>query len=51
MRGDGSGLEAAEFRARLFDDLKAAGGFVKRADGEIFDMGFCLTPGFESAVE
>jgi len=36
--------------SKLFADLKAVGGFVKRADGEIYDLGFCLTPGFKGVV-
>jgi alpha-D-xyloside xylohydrolase len=36
--------------SKLFDDLKAVGGFVRRADGEIYDIGFCQTPGFSGVV-
>ena len=36
--------------SKLFDDLKNAGGFVKRADGEMYDIGICMTPGFKGAV-
>jgi alpha-D-xyloside xylohydrolase len=36
--------------SKLFDDLKAVGGFVKRADGEVYDVAFCQTPGFSGVV-
>jgi alpha-D-xyloside xylohydrolase len=36
--------------SKLFDDLKAVGGFVKRADGETYDIGYCQTPGFKGVV-
>ncbi len=36
--------------SRLFDDLKAVDGFVKNADGEIYDCGICFTKGFEGIV-
>lgn len=34
----------------LFDELKAAGGFAKTPEGEIYDVGICMTPGFTGAV-
>ena len=36
--------------SRLFDDLKAVGGFVRNADGEAYDCRFCFTPGFKGVV-
>ncbi len=35
---------------RLFDELKAAGGFVKTKDGEIYDVGISYTIGFQGTV-
>jgi alpha-D-xyloside xylohydrolase len=34
----------------LFEELKACGGFVKTRDGEIYDVGICMTPGFDGVV-
>ena len=34
----------------LFDELKAAGAFVKTGDGEIYDVGICYTQGFTGVV-
>ncbi|MEO1056615.1 MAG: TIM-barrel domain-containing protein [Actinomycetota bacterium] len=36
--------------SRLFDELDAVGGFVADADGDLYDVGICLTPGFEGRV-
>ena len=36
--------------SQLFDDLKAVGGFVKTAEGEIYDVGICMVTGFEGVV-
>ncbi|MFX1480213.1 MAG: glycoside hydrolase family 31 protein, partial [Promethearchaeota archaeon] len=33
--------------SQYFEDLKAADGFVKTVNGEIYDTGLCLTPGFK----
>ena len=35
--------------SKLFDDLKAVGGFVKRADGEIYDLELLLDAGLQAA--
>ena len=32
--------------SKLFEDLKAVDGFVKKSDGSIYDCGICFTPGF-----
>jgi alpha-D-xyloside xylohydrolase len=34
----------------LYDELAAAGGFVRTEDGDIYDIGVCLTPGFNGRV-
>jgi alpha-D-xyloside xylohydrolase len=34
----------------LFSDLKAVDGFVKNAEGEIYDSKICFTPGFKGIV-
>ena len=34
----------------FFDELAAVDGFVKRADGSLYDVGICYTPGFEGRV-
>jgi alpha-D-xyloside xylohydrolase len=31
----------------LFDELAAVDGFVRRADGSVYDVGICYTPGWE----
>ena len=36
--------------SKLFDDLAAVGGFVKTAEGGIYDVGICMVPGFEGVV-
>jgi alpha-D-xyloside xylohydrolase len=36
--------------SKLFDDLKAVDGFVKREDGSIYNTGICFTPGFKGVV-
>ncbi len=36
--------------SQLFDDLKAVGGFVKNAEGGIYNCGICFTPGFKGIV-
>ncbi|HUF34098.1 MAG TPA: TIM-barrel domain-containing protein [Acidimicrobiales bacterium] len=36
--------------SRLFDELAAAGGFVRNADGGIYDIGICYTPGWTGGV-
>ncbi len=36
--------------SRLFDDLKAVGGFVRDSDGGVYDCGIRFTPGFEGVV-
>jgi len=36
--------------SQLFNDLKAVDGFVRNADGGIYDCGFCFTPGFKGIV-
>ncbi len=33
--------------SKLFEDLKAVNGFVRKADGSIYDCGICFTPGFK----
>jgi alpha-D-xyloside xylohydrolase len=33
--------------SRLFDELEAAGGFVRRDDGSVYDVAICYTPGWE----
>jgi len=33
--------------SKLYDDLLAVDGFVKRADGSVYDCGICFTPGFK----
>ncbi len=34
----------------LFDELKAAGAFARTAEGDIYDVGICMTPGFSGVV-
>ena len=34
----------------LFDDLAAVDGFVRTAEGDLYDVGICYTPGFEGRV-
>ncbi len=34
----------------LFDELKAVGGFVKNKDGEDYNVGICMTPGWSGFV-
>jgi alpha-D-xyloside xylohydrolase len=34
----------------LFDELKAAGAFAKTPEGEIYDVGICMTAGFSGVV-
>jgi alpha-D-xyloside xylohydrolase len=36
--------------SKLFDDLAAAGGFVKTPEGGIYDVGICMTMGFQGVV-
>lgn len=36
--------------SKLFDDLAAVDGFVKNAEGGIYDIGICFTHGFEGVV-
>lgn len=36
--------------SRLFDELLAAGGFVRTRDGGLYDVGICYTPGFSGRV-
>ena len=36
--------------SKLFDDLKAVDGFVRNADGQVYDVGICFTPGFQGVV-
>ena len=33
--------------SKLYSDLLAVDGFVKRADGSVYDCGICFTPGFK----
>jgi len=35
---------------RLFEELAGIGGFVKNAEGGIYDIGICFTPGFKGVV-
>ena len=36
--------------SKLFDDLQAVNGFVKNADGDIYDCHLCFTDGFKGIV-
>jgi len=36
--------------SKLFDELLAVEGFVKRHDGGLYDVGICYTPGFRGRV-
>lgn len=36
--------------SKLFNDLKAVGGFVRDAKGGIYDLGICFVPGFRGVV-
>ncbi len=36
--------------SQLSDDLKAVDGFVKNAEGGIYNSGFCFTAGFKGIV-
>jgi alpha-D-xyloside xylohydrolase len=36
--------------SKLFEDLKAVGGFVRDATGGIYDLGICFVPGFRGLV-